>query len=155
MAGEIFYYANGQKVPLKVAEDYIAIASGSIKGLLKDSLRLGGVTVVGEKATPPAEFKAIKDNPDARAVYVFGETLMVPLPQVRVEDPRASVLNKAEKWLRTSAKVADKLERDGHGITFLPASGSADDAVKLANEVQKETGAKTAQPNFLRLNPER
>jgi hypothetical protein len=150
MAKDIFYHANGKKVPLRRAKDFIAVSRGAAPNLPADAIHVGKLSVVPKAAAGDDAYKAIEAMPEAQAVYQYGGTLMVPLPEVRIEDSRPEVLDAAEKWLHTNEKVT-KVVRDDYGIAFVPVSGSADDAVALANDAQRKTGAETAQPNFLRL----
>lgn len=166
-----YYYADEKKVPLNLADDLIAIhdfpsdeaplspsertVRNRVRSLLDrvaKSLR-PDLKLAQREKIPADVYEHLKGLGLVQPVYRAQGALIVPLPEVRVEENRPDRQNKLKAWIRKHPQLATvKYPREGQFI-FIPASGQGDDALALANALAEEVSPEMAQARFIRVTP--
>jgi hypothetical protein len=156
-----YFYASGKRVPLARATDYFALSSDSLtlaglsstaQGHLKElglPLR-GGIFLyrwseLTENIRAEVEKKCV-----IHPVYLHQDTLLVVLPEIRVEETRPDHKKRLKDWLNRH-KDAEVVRERSQGVVLRPASGSGKTALTLANQLQEEVGPELAQARFIRI----
>src|SRR5260221_5908135 len=155
-----YYYAGGKRVALERAADLIAVDDARLAEKLPDllasnaGLRAGkplrsGIRLV-ERGTLSAEtVTRLVDAGVTQPVFRHQGSVMVALPEVRVEDGSKANLAKAKKFAAGKA-VADATEGR---LTLRPDSADGGDAIDLANALVEQHNVASASPRFIRVVP--
>src|SRR5688572_19268632 len=135
---DAYYYAGGKRVDLAPAADLVAVPAGgtSVRVLKKDEL---GAAAGAAKSLYP--------------VFRAHGAVMVALPEVRVEESRPAQWAKIDKWLEAHRDRVEVVSRDDDRVVLRPVSGSGEDALAIANELNEQVGPEMAQANFQRIVP--
>jgi len=160
--GDTFYWAGGRKVPLTASADVaIDLDSGAGAQLAEDSLaalRDGGRRLTSSLLLVPrsAAVAALgEEGASARGVHpVFHSedgSLVVVLPQVRVEGSDPERLAALGRSLTTAAVPAHVTDQTAERLTLEPDSGRGEDALALANTLAESPDTDLAQARFLRV----
>lgn len=148
-----FYYANGQKIDLEPADDLAVIegkatrapaaSSTSVSRPLVDDLRLVSKSDVLPAAPSKPQYPVFRSQ----------GSIVVVLPEVRVEETRAAYRAKLDSWLAEHADDVTVVSRDDDRVSLKAASGSGEDALAIANKLAEEVRPEMAQARFIRVTP--
>jgi hypothetical protein len=169
----LYYYANGVKVPLTLDPTLVAVRVEPSRGgtdtrgadddrhspqpsspPLGRSLGQGYVLLAVDPASPPTPSST---DDEARSeirqavVRSSDDTIIVPLPEVRVAGDDATIDN-IRRWLERSgeASLDDDVGRHGQ-LTIRPDDNSGLSAIRLANDIHERFHPTLAQPRFIRI----
>jgi hypothetical protein len=158
--GGAYYWARAEKVPLEdtslVAVDVPAAKRARLwDGALEDAAagaRRAEDLVVVPTAGLPAELRdRLREAGAVQPVFGHDDTLLVVLPEVRVETGDADTAAAVSSAVRDSA-VDVAVEEPAPGRFVLrPRSGRGEDALELANYVYERVRPDAAQARFLRV----
>jgi hypothetical protein len=162
-----YYYAGGKKITLAPADDLIAVdmraLSAGLPKLIEAALRksirpLSGEVGLINRADLGSGAAAIIDALEkagaTHPVFRVGETVLIVLPEVRVEESRPGAKQKSlSNWLASHSHEAVVKSRDHERVVLEPASGYGGDALTLANQLAEQVGPEMAQARFLRIMP--
>ena len=162
-----YYYAGGKKVELIPADDLIAIdeqalesasLSEAVRAALRKAMRplSGGVGLVdrAELKDDGAEVvQALQAASATHPVFRSHGSVVVVLPEVRVEESRGAEQARIAEWLASHATETVVKSRDEDRLVFQPKSGYGGDALDLANKLTEQVGPEMAQARFLRITP--
>lgn len=152
-----YYYAGGQKIELvpdpdRVAVDLSCVRSRSAalrKVLEAGELLLGNVRLVQRKDLSPKALAGLEKQAAVQPVFKHGDTVIVVLPEVRVELERGQ--RKELDSLVRSGAIRTAVEKDAAGrVVLRPLSGKGADALALANTLHETLKPPLAQVHFLR-----
>lgn len=156
-----YYYADGQRVPLALAPEYVAVdfaRDHAITGLDRERLQreaeplIRGIVLVHSAALSEHQRAILDEEGALHPVYRHGSAVLIVLPEVRVDITRAqrrSVLSFVKKSPLPASVEVD----EGEQLVLRPASGKGIDALELANRLHEATHPKMAQARFLRIIP--
>ncbi len=122
--GGDYYYAGGKKVRLQAASP-------------SDLVR-------AEVAQP-----AVAQSEAANRVYRVGDTIVVVMPEVRVEESRPQHLEKLEAWLAEHKASVEVVSQTDERLVLRPLSMRGSDALDIANALHEEIEREMAQARFI------
>jgi len=154
-----YYYSNGDRVPLKRDATRVAVNTatgpllGELRAVIGDTKPLaGGVVLIERKRIPTGLMQRLAENGQVYPVFVDRGITIVAMPEVRVavsKRDRGSVIEAL-----AHAPVATAITDDGAGkFVVRPASGSGDDALRIANHLVECNPAPRVAQRFLRITP--
>ena len=152
---QAYYYAGGQKVALEPDDEHVAVdksAAAAIDTAGARTIAVPGHFVVLERSAIDASAltKLSKDGV-VQTVYRRNQSLVVPLPEVRIEfdkpAERKAVLAALAEISTPHLIAEDTDER----LVLAPRSGSGDDALRLANEVYERARPAAASVRFAQI----
>lgn len=114
---------------------------------------LGGQWTLFERGSLPPDLLAeLESRAAVQTVFRHGGTLLVALPEVRVELPEAQ-RGQLDSMARVGP-IRSEVEDAGAGsVVMRPLSGRGVDALQLANAVHERLHPELAQARFLRMIP--
>lgn len=148
---DAYYYAGGEKVELARADDLIAIdgadlsTPASLGRALTDGLRL----VTKDELSDAA--KRAGDTKSKYPVFRSHGSIVVALPEVRVEESRKAQWAHLQRWLKQHGSDVEVVSRGGDRVVLKPVSGSGEDALTIANDLAEKVGLEMAQARFIRV----
>ncbi len=158
-AAALYYYASGQRVVLELATTHLALDLSATHGAQRAALghagrELSAHVVLFDSATAPQR-QALAAAPGAVALPVFksGGTLLVALPEVRVEDDDTQALERVACWLADQPGQGRVTDSRSGRLTLQAGPALAHDSVALAREVVERCGVASASPRLLRVTP--
>lgn len=163
LAEKSYYYAGGEKIHIEPDPNWIAVdlsrvkpVSAAVREFLTERKRDKGlytsITLVERAAVPKQVLGQLERQAAIYPVYRHGKTILVVLPEVRVE------LSEFQKEsVRTFAsqgpvRAAIDKEQDDR-MVLRPVSGNGADAITLANKLHETIHPKMAQARFVRIVP--
>lgn len=163
MSAKSYYYAAGKRVDLHPASGFFAVDTDSRqlasalspreRNLLTKRGRAlkGGVRLYSARDLPEAIISRVKDDL-ALPVFRHGSTLIIVLPEVRVEHDGPKQTSALRQFLRKRKALAAEIvqEQDGQ-IVLRPSSGRGADALALANEISEALSPPLSQARFVRV----
>ena len=161
-----YYYANGQKIKLEPVDEFRAIdphriRSGTklrrdVEKLIRDtgSRAYRNVSIVPTEAVPVEMSEELSTRNAFQPVYKRGDSMMIFLPEVRIEEDRPEYRKKIQSMLK---KLEPDLSIDqrSYRTKVKPKSGRGADALDLANEIQETVAPDFVQARMLRVTPRR
>jgi len=159
----LYFYAAGRRHELRLDEERLAIDTrladsaglrGAVEKLPVASRLPSGVIIIDRHAENEDLIKALDQAGATRPVCRWGEVLVVPMPEVRVEfEPgeRAASLYALE----LSGILADITEDTAERLSLRPRSGRSIDALKLANFIYERARPASASVRMLQIVPRR
>ena len=157
-----YYYAGGKRVALETATDLVAVDDARLAAQLPDllasddalqagqSLR-GGIRLIHTKALAAGTFDALKRTGVTQPVFRQDGTILIALPEIRVEDESEAKLDKVRKF---AANQVEPIAEGAEGrMTLQPLSAKGEDAMHLANTLIEQYELTSATPRFLRIVP--
>ncbi|MEW4527627.1 MAG: hypothetical protein ACF8PG_00435 [Maioricimonas sp. JB045] len=167
MAGkqtENYYYANGRRVPLVRSRELVAIEDRAPEacGLddtecarLKSASRplRGGVSLIEREKLGDQLEQQLDSRQLLHPVFEAEGALLVPLPEIRIEESRPEQCEQLEVWLKEHAAAAKVVKRRPGRMVLEPTSGDAEAALDLANKVHEQVDPEMAQTRFIRVVP--
>ncbi len=159
-----YYYASGERVPLERDELRVAILPTKVpaadrKDLLEHATRAGGRTLPGSVVVVPRsslggpELARLRHDGALQSVYRRGQELMVALPEIRVEFDEKLQHENTINVLAGAPHAVDIIEDSADRLVLQPRSGSAEDALDVANYLQEKGGPAAATVRFVRFIP--
>jgi hypothetical protein len=161
---DAYYWAAGERVPLRggdeVAVDLDAAAAAGVDSAQVDGIRragrpLTGALVLVDGGALDEGLRGRLDQGGAlQPVYHSSDgTLIVVLPEVRVEAAATGATAKVKQAVHASGVDADVTDTGSGRVTVVPKSGRGADALTLANEISERAHPEVAQARFLRVVP--
>jgi hypothetical protein len=159
-----YYYAGGEKVELDPDRDWIAVDVDRLgkskrdaslkKAMMTDSEPLrDSLYLVDRARLSESDLDRMEAEGATQLVYRHGNTRLVPLPEVRVELKAENDTEVLQKCLKSHSCDAEIVKKRGGSMVLRPRSGRGSDALKIANVLQEEGSAQSAQARFLRMVP--
>jgi hypothetical protein len=153
-----YFYAAGKRVTLVVESSLWALDTEALSlapiadtiraRILTDAHQLRGKYVLARLPAPLlAVLRAVHA---AHPVYRAADAVLVALPEVRVEETRPERLRRLHAWLDARAGSIEVSEPEIGRITLRPSSGSAEEALAIANELHEEITPELAEARFIR-----
>jgi hypothetical protein len=158
-----YYYAGGRRVDLETDDELVAVdeKAADLAGVQVETgseqvRRLpGGVIVSPRSGFSDARLDTLARAGALRPVYRHAATVLVALPEIRVEFDSAKQ-RKAVKDAIPSAPydvvVSDESTR---GLVLRPTSGSSDDTLAVANYIYERAHPAAASVRFVQFVPKR
>lgn len=156
-----YYYAGGQRIALDADDAHVAIderqaSAAGLAGTAGDDLarRLPGGVVLAERARVDDTCLAgLRAAGALRPVFRHGATLMVAMPEIRVEfddaRQRAAVHGALSGVPHSVTIASDSPER----LVLAPASGRSDDALDVANYLYEQARPAASSVRFVQVMP--
>jgi hypothetical protein len=153
-----YFYAAGKRVTLTVESSLWALDTEALQAaLIADTIRhtiLAGARQLRGKyvlaQVPSAALEALRAAHALQLVYRSADTVLVALPEVRVEERRPEKLRRLHAWLESRRQRIEVSEAEGGRLTLRPASGDAVEALEIANALQEEITPELAETRFIR-----
>jgi hypothetical protein len=164
-ATDAYFWSAGKKVPLRpddrVAVDLAVAKQAGLAASVLSRLRKRGRPLRGEFVLIPmtqVEEKVRRQLDEAGAVSPVyradDETLLIVLPEVRVETDDATQQRRLDDLLKDGSLDAIVMADAKPGRTVLqPRSGRGRDALAIANRVYENVHPPVSQARFLRVVP--
>jgi hypothetical protein len=158
-----YYYAGGEKRALEPVDDRLAIDTraaanaglGDAVSAVPVASRLPGGTAIVDRAAVSGElYRKLETAGAVQPVYRSGSALVVLMPEVRVElegDQRAAAL----EAIRASDVAADVTDDTPDRLSLRPQSGSAEDALDLANFIYERAKPAASSARMVQVVPKR
>ena len=156
-----YYYASGERVALEPDADHVALDLGTAparsrsktatampRAELQQRGRMLNDSVLLVTGAAPAGHASLQ-----LPVFRSGSTLLVALPEVRVEDDDPESLRRLHAWLAAEPGRADVTDQVPGRITLRAGPVYGHDGVTLAREVVERCGVQSASPRLLRVTP--
>jgi hypothetical protein len=162
--GDDYYVSGGRRIRLERKPDLVgvllehpAVEGSKLGSTLKHVGRpLRDGIVMAPLSSIPAELREELDDEGALLpVYEQGDSLLVVLPEVRVEGDDPRQLADLKEWLKDQRRGVEVVEERDDRVTLRPTSGRAADALRTANAISEEARSVVSQPRFLRIVPPR
>ncbi len=158
------YYAGGRKVHLDRDERYVAVIQDAahragldaqVETASQVSPRRGGGMVLAERSALGEDTLAsLHDAGALQPVYRSNQTVIVALPEVRVEFDTAEQRHAVIDVLAGCDALPHEISQStADGMTVRPMSGNGDDALKIANEIQERGHPAAASVRFIQFTP--
>jgi hypothetical protein len=158
-----YYYAGGRKVELESDDEHVGVDQKvAEKAGLDTQVRTasgagprysGGVVLAQRSALGADTLASLRDAGALQPVYKRERAVIVALPEVRIEfdnpDQRRAVMNVLAES-RSQHTIAEDTD---DWIVVHPASGSGDDALKLANDIYERAHPAAASVRFVQFVP--
>jgi hypothetical protein len=155
-----YFYASGERVPIERDDTQAALVTAKLsperrRGVLAELDRSGARSLQGQVVVLPkialdaAITQAEAATGALQSVYRRGKELLVALPEVRVELDDAAQLVATREALADAPHPVDVLEESEDRIVLVPQSGSADDALDVANYLHERARPAAASVRFL------
>ena len=156
-----YFYTAGKRVTLEVEQalwaldtealSLAAIAETIRQQILADSRILRGKYVLA--IVPASALEPLRAAHALQPVYRWNDTVLVALPEVRVEESRPETLRRLKDWLASRRQRIEVSEPEAGRLTLRPSSGDAEEALEIANALQEEITPEFAEPRFIRSIP--
>ena len=158
-----YFYADGKRHDLDAVGDRVAIdARGAASTELRDVVRAlpvastlpSGMVIVERSAIAKGDYDRLSSAGLVQSVYRYGESLVVLMPEVRVEldqDQHGAALD-AVKASRVRAQITDDTPER---LSLRPESGKAEDALDLANFIYETARPAASSVRMIQVVPKR
>jgi hypothetical protein len=161
-ATDAYYYAEGKRVALKPALDLIAVVDARLAAklpalqasdaALREGTHLrGGIRLVRVGDLEPDTLERLQKAAVTQPVFRQDGTILVALPEIRIEDEREAKLAEVREFVAGRARPAAD-ENEGR-LTLHLQSEDGRDALMLANELVERYKPASVSPRFLRVVP--
>jgi hypothetical protein len=156
-----YYYASGKPVCLTLDDEWMAvdldrvdpaaddIPAAAVRGSARP-LR-GSLFLLSRAALSNRQREALVQRGAIHPVFHAQGALLVPLPEVRVEESSPRRQAALHDWLAQHSSEAEIVQDRGDRIVLRPTSHRGLDALALANRLTETIGPEMAQPGFLRI----
>jgi hypothetical protein len=157
-----YYFADGKRVVLHADPNHLAVDLERAQGAelpkaRRAALRAAGqqlregVLLLSREALDESERAALARAGALLPAYQAEDTTIVVLPEVRVELRDAGQVAHLRERLATAGVDPGSVTEHGGRVSFAPASGRAEDALRIANELYEEFSPAASQARFLRV----
>src|SRR6188508_1401530 len=156
-----YYYAGGRRIELELDEHYVAVdekaadaAGVSMEAGSATARRLpGGVTVSPRSGLSEAGLERLSQAGALRPVYRRDRSVLVPLPEIRVEYDNARQRAAVKAAIPQAPCEAEVTDESANGLVLRPTSGRSDDALTLANYIYEQAHPAAATVRFVQFVP--
>lgn len=159
-----YYFAQGEKHPLQPDPSRIALDTGhpAIANLPaadrrkvtgEGQLVRRGVRLFERGDLTADELERLDRAGAVLPVFKHRDTLLIVLPEVRVEANDAALQAAVRAFLKSGDVDQNSIEDKGTRFSFGPRSGRGIDALRLSNELHEKLGPDLVQARFLRVVP--
>jgi hypothetical protein len=157
-----YYFADGKRIALRADPDHVAVdlqraQAAALPTTRRAALRHAGqelrkgVILLSRDALDDDERDALERAGALLPAYRAEDATIVVLPEVRVELRDADQVAGLRERLAAAGADPESVTERGHMISFAPASGRAEDALRIANEIYEELSPAASQARFLRV----
>lgn len=154
-----YYYSNGDRLPLKrdAARVAVQLPGGAVPGELRAVIGdvkplAGGIVLVDRKRISERLLQQLAENGQVYPVFVDRGVTIIAMPEVRVAVNRRDRESVVEAIRH--APVAAAVTEEGAGkLVVRPASGSGDDALRIANHLVECNSTPRVAQRFVRIVP--
>jgi hypothetical protein len=165
MAEPSYYYTANEKVPIEPDPGHVAIDFAPLHQSASTKLRLwlekhqaipalrGELRLIERATLPDPVYAEIKERSALHPVYRYGDTLLIVLPEVRVEGRSKAHQDRIRAFVENGSVRASVESRNDGQLILRPVSGKGSDALVLANAVHENLHPPMAQARFLRVVP--
>lgn len=157
-----YYYAQGERIALQLDPQHCAIdlpkvTSASLKSDLEAlctaqaAVKHRGMLVCHRDDLAQSQLVELAEHEALQPVYRHGTTLLLFLPEVRLEEAKVDIHSDILDWLASTGSAETKLSRSGATAKVYPISGKGTDALELANQLQEKFSPQMVQARMVRL----
>jgi hypothetical protein len=156
-----YYYAGGRKIALENDDEHVAVdQQAAEKAGLTSSLpaqgpqRGNGVVLTSRSALDPAILARLRSAGALHPVYKRDHAVVVALPEVRVEFDTDAQRSAVMAFLAKREPAEHSIvEQTNDRVIVRPASGSGDDALRMANDIYEHAHPAAASVRFVQFVP--
>jgi len=156
-----YYYAGGRRIELEPDDQYVAVdeKAANAAGVSSEAgdsgaRRLpGGVIVSARSGLSDAGLERLSQAGALRPVYRRDRSVLVPLPEIRVEYDNAKQRAAVKAAIPKGPCEAEVSDENADGLVLRPTSGSSDDALALANYIYEQAHPAAASVRFVQFVP--
>jgi len=156
-----YYYAGGRRIELEPDDQYVAVderAAGAAGVPVETGHALvrrlpGGVTVSPRSSLSEARLDRLSQAGALRPVYRRDRSVLVPLPEIRVEYDNAKQRAAVKAAIPRAPCEAEVFDESPDGLVLRPTSGRSDDALALANYIYEHARPAAASVRFVQFVP--
>jgi hypothetical protein len=148
-----YYYAQGERIGLEPDSAHVAVQRPPASAPKR---RAAPLPAAGRALGGDVWLHAAGEAPPTGQrlpVFRSGRTLVVALPEVRVEDEDPTALARALQWAQEAEGRAELLEARPGRLTLRAGPALDHDGVALARELVERCGVASASPRLLRVSP--
>lgn len=156
-----YFYAGGERHELQPVEDRLAIdvraaseaGLGDVVRKVKSASRLpSGMTVIERASIDDATIERLNAAGVVQPVYRYGPSLVVLMPEVRVELEGAQH-DDAVRAVAASVVDAELTDDTPERLSLRPLSGRGEDALDLANFIYEQARPASSTVRMLQIVP--
>ena len=157
-----YYYAGGRRVDLETDDEHVAVDQTAaekaglgprLAGALRPE-RASGVVLANRSALGEDTVARLRQADALHPVYKRDRAVVVALPEVRVEFDNAAQRRAVKDLLATSGLAEHTIAEDTDDrLVVHPASGSGDDALKIANDIFERAHPAASSVRFVQFVP--
>jgi hypothetical protein len=157
-----YYYAGGRRIELEPDDRYVAVdekvaqAAGvpmQAAGHSPARRLPGGVIVSPRSGLSKARLERLSQAGALRPVYRRDRSMLVPLPEIRVEYDNARQRAAVKAAISQAPCEAEVADENADGLVLRPTSGRSDDALALANYIFEKAHPAAASVRFVQFLP--
>jgi hypothetical protein len=157
-----YYYAGGSRIELEPDDRYVAVdekaaeAAGvpvQAAGPAPARRLPGGVIVWPRSGLSKAKLEQLSQAGALRPVYRSDRSILVPLPEIRVEYDNATQRAAVKAAIPKAPCEAEVADETTDGLVLRPTSGRSEDALALANYIFEKAHPAAASVRFVRFLP--
>lgn len=156
-----YYYAGGRRIEIEPDDQYVAVdekaaqaAGVPVEAGAGAARRLpGGVTVSPRSGLSQAGLERLSQAGALRPVYRRDRSVLVPLPEIRVEYDNAKQRAAVKAAIPGAPCEAEVSDESADGLVLRPTSGRSDDALALANYIYEQAHPAAASVRFVQFVP--
>jgi len=159
-----YYFAHGKRVDLSPDPNHVAVdleraAKASLprarrEALLRDGQELRAkVVLIARRSLGEGDRRKLDRAGALLPTFRAEGATIVVLPEVRVELRDSKQIPHLARRLHGADVDPTSVKTHGSRFSFAPASGRAEDALRLANELYEELEPDASQARFLRVVP--
>jgi hypothetical protein len=158
-----YYYAGGKRIELETDDELVAVdekvasvAGEQIAVAAANTRRLpGGVTVVPRADVDHIHLERLAQAGALRPVFRRGATVLVALPEIRVEFDTAKQRKAIKDAIPGAPHDVVVSDESSSGLVLRPKSGSSDDTLAVANYLYEQAHPLASSVRFVQFVPKR
>ncbi|WP_326535893.1 hypothetical protein [Pseudorhodoferax sp.] len=157
-----YYYAGGAKVEIEQDDEHIGVDRKAVPAELLGRLSAafegapqqpGGMAIAPKAAIGQRNMALLKKAGALHPVFRRHGAMLVPLPEIRVEFDGKAQRKSVDKVLAQADQRMLVTEASDERMVLAPASGSATDALQMANDIYERAHPAAAAVRFLQFVP--
>jgi len=155
-----YYYAGGRRIELEADDELVAVdekdadAAGVRVDAGEPAKRLPGGIILSPRARlNEADLERLSGAGALRPVYRRDRTVLVALPEIRVEFDSATQRAAVKAALPTAPFAVEVSDEHADGLVLRPASGRDVDTLAIANYIYEQARPAAASVRFVQVVP--
>lgn len=154
-----YYYASGERVPIELDEERVAVDAA--RAGPEEAARLqragpapqlpGGVLLLSKAGVGAEALRALSARGALRAVYRAGGAALVALPEVRVEVEGEAQRGAVREAIARSPHAVTVTEEGPDRLVLQVCSGSGEEALEVANFIHETAHPAAASARLVRF----